>query len=310
MHMVPTHTPAGEHDTSTHRDRRQVVVGVEASDDNRAVIEWAAKEAFARQAPLTLVHTWEWEGVPVWATPYHYLRKTDVEHEGEQILARAAQHAIDAGAHDVHVVTQRGYAPDVLVAMTAQASLLVVGTRHASALARGVFGSVSTSVVSEARCPVIVLTGAQEPPGAAGGPDGACSQVVVGLAGGYHDQSLLEFGFDFAGEHGLKLVAVYCWESTFGSIALPAPDAAKRQLAESIAGWRERYPEVETNLVARRGAPVGVLVEASASQAMLVVGRHRPRLRLGAVLGSTMLGVVHHARCPVAVIPPATDRRS
>ena len=282
------------------RDRRQIVVGIEAADDNKSVIEWAVRESLVRSAPLTLVHSWEWEGVPVWATPYHYLRKKDVEHESEQILARAADYAVAAGAHDVHVVTQRGYAPDVLEAMTAQASLLVVGRRHTSPLARGVLGSVSTSVVREAHCPVIVVPEVLRDTAVSSG------SVIVGLSGDRQDRSVLGFGFDFAGEHGLPLLAVLCWEPRFGSIELPPPDDAQRQLAESIAGWREDHPEVETELVVRRGAPVEILVKASPAQAMLVVGRHAARLRFGAALGSTMLGVVHHARCPVAVIPPAT----
>jgi nucleotide-binding universal stress UspA family protein len=304
MSNLPARTTMRAHHALIRPDRREVVVGIESSGDNRVVVEWAAREAVARNAPLTLVHTWEWEGVPVWATPYHYARKKDIAREGEQILARAKTCALEAGAHDVEVVTQRGYAPEVLVAMTAQASMLVVGNRHASAVARGVFGSVSTAVVSEARCPVIVLSGESdgtEVPDVTG--DG--SEVVVGLTGGPHDQNLLGFGFDFAREHALTLRAVFCWDAVFGSLHLPPPDTAKRQLAENLARWCDSYPEVAADAVVRHGAPIEVLVELSDLRAMLVVGRHAPRQRFGAVLGSTTLGVVHHARCPVAVIPPS-----
>jgi nucleotide-binding universal stress UspA family protein len=182
--------------------------------------------------------------------------------------------------------------------MTADAALLVVGNRHPSPLARGVFGSVSTSVVSESKCPVVVLSG---PPGMLE----ERPQVVVGVAGVAHDEDVLGFGFDYARRHGLPLRAIFCWDPMFGDLRLPPPDIAKLRLAESIAGWREQFPEVETHLVARRGDPVDVLVNTSASQALVVVGRRAPRMHFGAVLGSTSLGVVHHATCPVAVIPPA-----
>ena len=252
MSELPARTTVGAPKALIRPDRREVVVGIESSGDNRVVVEWAAREAVARNAPLTLVHTWEWEGVPVWATPYHYARKKDIAREGEQILARAKKCAIEAGARDVEVVTQRGYAPDVLVAMTAQASMLVVGNRHASAVARGVFGSVSTAVVSEARCPVIVLSGE---PDRTEVPDvtGDGSEVVVGLTGGPHDQNVLGFGFDFAREHALTLRAVFCWDAMFG-ISCPSASghgetAARREhgrLARVVSGGRDRLSSCVT----------------------------------------------------------------
>jgi nucleotide-binding universal stress UspA family protein len=291
------HTPADAHGTLNLPDRRAVVVGIESSDDNAVVIEWAAGEARARGAPLRLVHTWEWDNVPIWATPYHFARKKDLEREAARILEHARKCAVGAGACDVRIVTRRGYAADVLLDMTADASLLVVGGRHASALARGVFGSVSAAVVSEATCPVVVLSG---PPGMTD----ERAEVVVGVAGGPHDHRVLAFAFDFAREHGLPLRAVLCWDAMFGNIALPPPDATRLRLAESLAGWADRFPDVQTHLAVERGDPADILVQTAASQALLVVGRHAPRLRFGAILGSTTLGVVHHATCPVAVIPP------
>lgn len=283
-------------------DRRPIIVGVEAAGDSLAAIDWAAREAANRHAPLTLVHTWDWGSVPLMSAEYGYGEKQAIEQEGGRILARAKEHALAAGAVDVHVVRQRGYAPDVLVGLTAEAALLVVGSRHASAIARGVFGSVSTAVVSEAKCPVVVLSG----------PAGmleARPEVVAGVSCQPHDQDVLGFAFDYASRNQLPLRVVFCWESTFGSVKLPPPDIAKLRLSETLAGWREEYPETQTHLVVRRGHPIDVLVASSASQALLVVGRHAPHLRFGSLLGSTSLGVVHHATCPVAVVPPTVAAR-
>ncbi|HEY8302700.1 MAG TPA: universal stress protein [Jatrophihabitans sp.] len=283
-------------------DRRQILVGVEAVGDSVAAIDWAAREAAARHAPLTLVHTWDWGSVPLMSAQYGYGEKQAIEQEGGRILARAKEHALAAGAFDVHVVRRRGYAPDVLLDMTADAALLVVGSRHASTIARGVFGSVSTAVVSEAMCPVVVLSG---PPGARE----ARPQVVAGVSCEPHDQDVLAFAFDYANRNQLPLRTVFCWQSTFGSLSLPPPDVAKLRLSETLAGWRAQYSDVETHLVVRRGHPIDILVASSASQALVVVGRHAPHLRFGALLGSTSLGVVHHATCPVAVIPPTVVAR-
>jgi nucleotide-binding universal stress UspA family protein len=295
MSTTPRSDPAVA-DTSGP-DLRPVVAGVDSSSANAGAVDWAAREAAARHARLTLVHTWEWAGVPAWGTDYDLTTKKELEREGSRILARAKERAVAAGAPEVRIEIRRGHAPDVLIDLTADAALLVVGSRHPSALARGVFGAVSTSVVSESKCPVVVLSG---PPGMLA----ERPQVVVGLAGVAHDEDLLGFGFDYARRHALPLRAIFCWNPMFGDLRLPPPDIAKLRLAESIAGWREQFPEVETHLVARRGDPVDVLVNTSASQALVVVGRRSQRMRFGAVLGSTSLGVVHHATCPVAVIPP------
>lgn len=278
-------------------DRRRLIVGVESAGNSTTAIDWAARESAARHAPLALVHTWDWGTVPLLSMQYGYGEMKEIQDEGDRILLRAKERAQAAGAHEVEIVTRRGYAPDVLLAMTAEASLLVVGSRHASAIARGVFGSVSTAVVSDAKCPVVVLSG--PPAMRAERP-----QVVVGVSGEPHDQQVLDFAFNHASRNQLPLHAVLCWHPMFGDLTLPPPDRAKVQLAETIAGWRDGYPDVEMRLTVRRGDPIDVLVATSASQELLVVGRHAPRLRFGTVLGSTCLGVVHHATCPVAVIPP------
>ena len=69
-------------------------------------------------------------------------------------------------------------------------------------------------------------------------------------------------------------------------------EAGELLLAESLAGWSERYPDVQ---VAREAVPVHparLLVEAS-EQAALLVGGSRGMGGFAALL---------HARCPVAVV--------
>ncbi|MFF1747124.1 universal stress protein [Streptomyces mirabilis] len=52
-----------------------------------------------------------------------------------------------------------------------------------------------------------------------------------------------------------------------------------------------------------RGARAGELIHASAGAALLVVGRRVRQTRLGTHLGSVAHAVLHHAPCPVAVVP-------
>jgi nucleotide-binding universal stress UspA family protein len=76
----------------------------------------------------------------------------------------------------------------------------------------------------------------------------------------------------------------------------------KRVLAESMAGWSEKYPDVQVEYQILPGHPVQALVIGAATSSLLVVGsRGRGSLR-SLLLGSVSHGVLHHTRGPVAVV--------
>jgi nucleotide-binding universal stress UspA family protein len=73
-------------------------------------------------------------------------------------------------------------------------------------------------------------------------------------------------------------------------------------LAERLAGWRERYPDVpvETTLLTERAADG---LERLSKKAQLVVVGSRGRNRVvGGLLGSTSQHLIVHSGSPVAVV--------
>ena len=74
----------------------------------------------------------------------------------------------------------------------------------------------------------------------------------------------------------------------------------ERVLAEALAGWSEKEPDVEVRQVVVREKAARALLAAGLTAQLLVVGHHRGRR-----LGSTAHGVLHRANCPVAVVPLA-----
>jgi nucleotide-binding universal stress UspA family protein len=78
---------------------------------------------------------------------------------------------------------------------------------------------------------------------------------------------------------------------------------ASRLMSEILAGWRQKFPDVQvTEDIVRSGAAKH-LVEVSSTQQLMVVGRHGHPGNPVRRLGSVSQAVVHHTHCPIAVLP-------
>jgi nucleotide-binding universal stress UspA family protein len=183
---------------------------------------------------------------------------------------------------------------------------MVLGSRGVGGIAGLLLGSTATRVVSHARCPVVVL------------PDESAvlvrgrRSVVVGVEGRHGDDAVLAFAFSEAAARRIDLVAVHAWEEVVLDTPLrtvsPLIDWAGivadevRVLAEALAGWRDKEPDVPVREVVVRDQAAQALIGASMTAEMLVVG-HRERR----APGSTAYGVLNRASCPVAVVPIAAE---
>ena len=75
----------------------------------------------------------------------------------------------------------------------------------------------------------------------------------------------------------------------------------EESLAERLAGWHERYPDVGIRRIIEIGDPAHWLIEASERAQLLVVGSHGCSRFRGMLLGSVGAAVVNRARIPVIV---------
>jgi nucleotide-binding universal stress UspA family protein len=286
-----------------------VVVGIDGSDTARAAAAFAIREARMRKAPLRLVHALSWPlgGIASNTAPDAQLR-TGL-HAGAAVLLRvAAEEAADVlGADRVSWTVADGHAVDELLTASAEAQLLVVGSRGVGGVAGLLLGSTANGVLADASCPVVVLP---EQSSAAVSPR---TSVVVGVEGRPSDEAVLAFAFAEASARGTDLVAVHAWQDaaletafqTLGPLADWAGVLAdeERVLSETLAGWRDKEPDVVVREAVLRERTARALVSVGLTAQLLVVGhRHRKHL---ARLGSTTHAVVHRAGCPVAVVPVA-----
>ena len=284
-----------------------IVVGIDGSAPSRVAAVWAAREASMRNVALTLVHL-----VPTGAVTSAALAwsaastltelQQEQEDEGHRIIAEAVEIVTAELGEGAEVNSELLYSPPVpaLVELSKQARMVVVGCRGHGAVGRCLLGSVSTGVVRHAHCPVAVIH------------DDATSArpntqpVVVGIDGSPTSELATAIAFDEASWRGVDLVAVHAC-SDARMLALPGKESLGLQsrgeetLAERLAGFQERYPDVAVHRLVVWGRPARHLLDQSESAQLVVVGSHGRGGLAGILLGSVSAAVVHSAHTSVIV---------
>ncbi|MDG6105929.1 universal stress protein [Dactylosporangium aurantiacum] len=292
------------------QQQSEVVVGVDGSSESIAAVEWAALDAARRQRGLHLIHAYAWPVVhpPLGAQPTAALRKA-VRKAADRIL-RAAVARAAAVAAGVPVTTATALEPaaTALVKASQRADVVVVGSRGLGGFSGLLLGSVGVQLAAHAACPVVVIRSAAGDDDA--GPE--AGHVIVGVDGSHNADRAMRFALEQASFRGAGLTAVhtYVWPDTTGpGDMLPLVydradlrDDERRALAESVAGWADKFPDVEVRQSTVRGGAAAVLTRLSRGAELMVVGSRGRGGFTGLLLGSVSQALIHHAGCPVAVV--------
>ncbi|RAJ66569.1 nucleotide-binding universal stress UspA family protein [Streptomyces sp. Amel2xB2] len=279
---------------------QRVVVGVDGSDPGWRAVDWAADEAVRHGLSLHVVHATRWER-------YENVANLGLDRPSARVMAEnivaTAERRAAVGRPDLKVTgeTRAMDSVEALVEEGRSAYAVVVGTRGHGALAGALLGSVSLGVAGRATCPTVVVRDT------AADPAEAQHTVVLGVDDMVGSPAV-SFAFREAAARGRELHAVHAWrlpsdvepEGPEREAAVRRADAMVDQMLRDATA---RHPEVAVHRDSVEGSAQHVLVEAAAQADLLVVGARGRHRRVGLELGLISHAALHHAPCPVAVVP-------
>lgn len=290
----------------------EIVVAVDGSEAGAAAVAWAANAAAKRSAPLKLVTAYTMpqfmyaDGMIPPQELYDQLEDEAMEKIND------AREIVTGFDENIEVSYYIGEATpiDLLLQLSEDADIVVMGSRGLGGLSGLVLGSVSSAVVSHAACPVVVVRKDNDVT-----VENKYGPVVVGVDGSDISRKALDYAFREADARGATLRAVHSWAdaqvqtSLVGLAAvqsqLDAMSAQERKiLQDELAPMREKYPEVTVEEVVERDRPIQVLKENSDDAQLLVLGSHGRGGFRGMLLGSTSRALLQYAPCPMMVVRP------
>lgn len=298
-----------------------LVVGADGSQSALRAVDWAVDEAARHGLPLRIVHAslWErYEGAALEETPEPGTALA-LEHAlAESVVAQAAERARRRGPTvDISTDLLPEDATSGLVRESRDATAVVIGGRDRGLIGEFLLGAIGDSLAARAYCPVVAVRGSTENREAANG------RVVVGVGGSATGPAAVRFAFREAAVRGCELEAVRVWRAPHhraaahplltGEPAHHQEDQACALLEDALDALddlddlTDEHSRPVVHRVVAEGSVRQVLLARSAAADLLVIGAHRRHGRLGPRLGRVEHAVLHHADCPVAVVPQRQD---
>jgi nucleotide-binding universal stress UspA family protein len=279
-----------------------VVVGVDGSRTTSGTLDLAAAEAVRHRATLQIVHVWPGRYTGVFRSRGVVPSRAD----GRRLLEVAERRARMAEP-DLPIGTEllEGGAAHVLTECSTWARLLVVGHRDDLPM-RPSWGSTAAYLAHHSGCPLLVHRGAVTKEG----------PVVVAASARPSGAATLGYAFAEAALLGTRLVAVHMWtrpgaaEGTAPVIAVGGyateREAAEHALAEALAAWSGRFPEVRVDRLVVHDLDMAYTIARASRRGRLLVagiGRHGRFAEL--LYGSLSAGPagLRQATGPVVLVP-------
>lgn len=287
-----------------------IVVGYNDTPDCERALEWAASESRRSQEALRVVSA---TGMPTFADAGAgvMIDRSVIEEGAREMAANGVKRATELGAVEVEAVSALGNPAEMLVEAAEGARAIVLGSRGRGPVLSALLGSVSYAVAAHAPCPVVVVR--------ADAPSvGTEHAIMVGVDESAPSQRALALAAEVAGERGATVHLASVWSHPAATIAAASyvdgavlmtagegiEEAVTAELRQTADRLRAEHPDLKITTAVLDGDPASALAAEAerVGAALLAIGtRGRGGFR-GMMLGSVSHGVLHAAKCPVAIV--------
>lgn len=280
----------------------EILVGVDGSRHSDAAVIWAAAEAASRGCGLMVVHGFDTSSIGIWTVTasirsgLRELSKWVVD--DALLLAAKHQPSVPARGRVLFGSTTR-----VLLLLSKQVQMTVVGRNGRGALTNLWLGSITQRVLAHASSPAVAVRGGSDPTTL-----GTVSRIVVGMSEGPAEESVLQFAFSAAQRRCVPLEALHVvpQSASPSNVLVDAPSpkhgVAEERQAKALSAWRASYPALSVTSVVRSGQVGDVFRAECGPSDLLVLGHHRRAPFSPHQLGRTGSAALHDAQCAVAVV--------
>ena len=286
----------------------KIVVGVDGRGQAMDAIALTdvLSAAWDAEVVIATVYPWDWGG-PRWGLPFEQAAREDAE----AILARAAGRL--ARPHELRLVASTSTAAGLHGIVEQEAAdLLVLGSSHRGRVGRVLLGEVTGRVVHGLPCALAVA-----PRGYAERPQHELDRVGVAYDASPEAQAALRWSEALAQRVGATLTLYRVLQFphiayTDAGVAVDEAalfdDLGRRQKQELEDALAQVPVSLGPHIEVLEGSPASTLAAAAENDDLFVTGS-RGYGRIGSVLlGSTSHGLLHHARCPLIVLPRSAER--
>jgi len=288
-----------------------ILVGADGSAESLDAVTWAADRAVRSGARLHIICTFALASYSAAALDGGYAVLDDgaLRQGAQQVVDEAVAHARTRGNVTVNGSIEPGDPAAVLVEMSREVAMIVIGSRGGGGFADRLLGAVSSALPAHAKCPVVVV-----PRRTSGKSFTPVERIVVGTDGSDVASSALRAAVDEAQLWGAKLTAVSAIPiASGGGMMSWLPTSVDRDalFGEVRRGLDTAVTEaldgrdIEVARHALDGNADSLLIEFSTAVDLVVVGTRGRGGFAGVLLGSTSQMVLGHSTCPVLVVPSA-----
>ncbi|WP_071128675.1 universal stress protein [Varibaculum massiliense] len=295
--------------------KETILVGVDGSPESLEAAEWAGVRAQQSGSKLQVLCAY---ALPSYTAAsmdsgFAVVDNDAIRESAQTVVDEAISHLNKLG-YQAEGRVEAGDPTAILVQLSQQVDLIVVGTRGGGGFTDRLLGATSSALPAYSRCPVVVVP-------RRGGADDQfvpVKKIVIGFDGSTRSRKSLRRSIKEAQVWGAELTAVDAvpLASSAGILSwLPATvdrdsilrdvrDQLKQTCQEETAG-----SGVKVHSHALDGNPAALLTEFSTAVDLVVVGTRGGGGFAGALMGSTSQSILAHAACPVLVVPTG-DRES